>query len=106
MTVKPSGFEPARGSRTQGAIAPLALAAIALHLLLRFGIAKAAEVRGLPLDALPLVVCLGFGGGPLVLDLLRKVTRREFGSDLLAGISIVVSALLGEYLAGSLVVLM
>jgi cation transport ATPase len=32
--------------------------------------------------------------------------RREFGSDLLAGISIVTSVLLGEYLAGSLVVLM
>jgi P-type E1-E2 ATPase len=32
--------------------------------------------------------------------------RREFGSDLLAGISIVTSVLLGEYLAGSIVVLM
>ena len=30
----------------------------------------------------------------------------QFGSDLLAGISIVTSAILGEYLAGSLVVLM
>ncbi len=32
--------------------------------------------------------------------------RREFGSDLLAGISIVTSVILGEYLAGTLVVLM
>lgn len=35
-----------------------------------------------------------------------KAARREFGSDLLAGISIVVSVILGEYLAGTLVVLM
>ncbi len=31
---------------------------------------------------------------------------REFGSDLLAGLSIVTSAVIGEYLAGSIVVLM
>src|SRR5206468_2640743 len=36
----------------------------------------------------------------------RGLSRREFGSDLLAGISIVASVLLGEYLAGSVVVLM
>ncbi len=39
-------------------------------------------------------------------DLLKKLIRREFGSDLLAGISIVTSVLLGEYLAGTIVVLM
>ena len=37
---------------------------------------------------------------------MLKLLRREFGSDLLAGISIVTSVLLGEYLAGALVVLM
>ncbi|MDZ4850987.1 MAG: heavy metal translocating P-type ATPase [Pirellulaceae bacterium] len=46
------------------------------------------------------------GGIPLVYSLVRKLLGREFGSDLLAGISIVTSVLLGEYLAGSLVVLM
>lgn len=35
-----------------------------------------------------------------------KMGRGEFGSDLLAGISIFVSAVRGEYLAGALVVLM
>ena len=39
-------------------------------------------------------------------DLLRRIIRREFGSDLLAGLSIAASAVLGEYLAGSIVVLM
>ena len=42
----------------------------------------------------------------LVYELLSKLLKREFGSDLLAGISIVTSVLLGEYLAGSIVVLM
>jgi heavy metal translocating P-type ATPase len=54
----------------------------------------------------PLLVVLVIGGSPLVLDLLRKLAVAEFGSDLLAGISILTSAILGEYLAGSIVVLM
>jgi heavy metal translocating P-type ATPase len=46
------------------------------------------------------------GGAPLVIDLVRKAFVGDFGSDLLAGISIVTSLILGEYLAGSIVVLM
>lgn len=81
-------------------IAGLALIAIAAHLLLRgAGSSKfAAEV--------PLWAALILGGGPLVFELLRKVVKLEFGADLLAGISIVTSVILGEYLAGVLVVLM
>ena len=41
-----------------------------------------------------------------MVDLLIKLFRREFGSDLLAGMSIVTAVLLGEYLAGTFVVLM
>ena len=41
-----------------------------------------------------------------MIELLLKLIQREFGSDLLAGISIVTSVLLQEYLAGTLVVLM
>ena len=62
--------------------------------------------RGLTLAEVPLVVMLVFGGIPLVWDLLTKLFAGTFGSDLLAGISIVTSVLLGEYLAGVLVVLM
>lgn len=43
---------------------------------------------------------------PLLVPLTRKLARAEFGSDHLAGISIVTSVALGEYLAGSIVVLM
>ena len=62
--------------------------------------------RSLTLAELPLVVMLVLGGMPLVWDLLTKLFAGTFGSDLLAGISIVTSVLLGEYLAGVLVVLM
>lgn len=55
---------------------------------------------------IPLLATLAIGGIPLVYDLLRKLVKLEFGSDLLAGISIVTAVLLGEYLAGSIVVLM
>jgi heavy metal translocating P-type ATPase len=87
-------------------IAGLALAAIAAHLALRLTVGLTAEVRGLPVADLPLLLALGAGGVPLVLELLGKLVRGQFGSDLLAGISIVTSVLLGEYLAGTLVVLM
>src|SRR5262249_35405715 len=46
------------------------------------------------------------GGLPLVFELLVKLARRQFGSDVLAGMSIVTSVLLDEYLAGTVVVLM
>ena len=55
---------------------------------------------------LPLVAVLVAGGLPLVVDLATKLVTGRFGSDLLAGLSIVTSVILGEYLAGALVVLM
>ncbi|GJM17984.1 MAG: metal-transporting ATPase [Phycisphaeraceae bacterium] len=83
------------------AIAVLALAAIAAHLVIRYALdGSEASYR------LPLWIALIGGGGPLVLELAAKAIRREFGSDLLAGISIVTSILLDEHLAGVLVVLM
>jgi heavy metal translocating P-type ATPase len=90
----------------QTLIAALALLAIAGHLLLRVLPTAGAAVLGLPLPEVPLVIALVLGGTPLVGGLLVKLVRREFGSDLLAGISIVTSVLLHEYLAGTLVVLM
>src|SRR5262249_7138724 len=92
--------------RAQARIAGLTVAALGTHLALRCTARTTSPAGGLRVDQLPLLAALVLGGGSLVLELLRKVLRREFGSDLLAGISIVTSALLGEYLAGSLVVLM
>src|SRR5947209_7734201 len=53
-----------------------------------------------------LLVCLVFAGAPVVADLLRRILHREFGSDLLAGVSIVASASMHDYLPGMIVVLM
>ena len=96
------------GSRAQVVIAGIAIAAISIHLFLRFGLEISGEVLGFRWFDVPLIFALVFGGLPLVIDLLRKLFRGEFGSDLLAGISIVTSVWPGldEYLAGTLVVLM
>jgi heavy metal translocating P-type ATPase len=93
-------------SRKQALIACLALAAIGLHLLLRFGLGSGIMIGDLAAQDIPLLAALLFGGVPLVFDLLLKLVRGQFGSDLLAGISIVTAVLLKEYLAGTLVVLM
>lgn len=87
--------------RKSTVIAALALAGILAHVVLRFGFHLAPEIHRLPLLGL-----LGLGGLPLLYDLLRKLLRREFGSDLLGGISIITSVLLGEYVAGAIIVLM
>ncbi len=88
-------------ARKDALIASLALAAIATYLVLRFAVGLEARWA-----KAPLIFALAMGGVPLVFELAVRAWRRQFGSDLLAGISIVTSVLLEEYLAGTLVVLM
>ena len=87
-------------------IAALAIAGIAIHLALRASLGVERMSGPVRLVDLPLLAVLLFGGVPLVATLLGQLFRREFGSDLLAGVSIVTSVVLDEYLAGALVVLM
>ena len=87
--------------RRTSVIALFAAMAILVHLVLRFSLRTTPGIY-----QIPLLATLVFGGIPLVYELARNLLRREFGSDLLAGISIVTSVLLNEYLAGSIVVLM
>ena len=82
-------------------IALLTLVGILVHLTLRY----VNSLTGSPAN-LPLLVALLIGGVPLVLRLTWRGLHGRFGSDHLAGISIIASALLGQYLAGSIVVLM
>lgn len=96
-----SSFAEFWTSRGMVIIAGVAIAGIAAHLVLRYGLHLHTGAH-----QVPLWVVLVFGGIPLVMELAAKLIRFEFGSDLLAGISIVTAVLLGEYLAGSLVVLM
>jgi heavy metal translocating P-type ATPase len=79
-------------------IAVGAVVALALHVVL---------IRVNPAAAdWPLWAALSIGGGLLIKDLIAGLFRGEWQADLLAGISIVTAALLGQYVAGTLVVLM
>ena len=82
-------------------IAGFTVLATALHLILRY----ATNTR--PLFALlPLFAALLIGGIPMVFELAENLIKREFGSDLLAGVSILTAVLLGQYLVATIVVLM
>jgi len=82
-------------------IAGFTLVAIALHVVLKYAFHCPRLQSNLPLFAALLV-----GGVPMVWELLKKFWKREFGSDLLAGISIITAILLREYLVAAIVVLM
>lgn len=82
-------------------IAATAVIGLILYIICRYVISAAARQAHWILIAVLLT-----GGVPLVIDLAKKALAGEFGSDLLAGLSIVTSAVIGEYLAGSIVVLM
>ena len=106
MDAAPAARTPSSRFSLETLIAVLAIVAIAAHLVMRYALRVGGDVRGLPVYELPLVVALALGGVPLVAALVRDVLRRQFSSDLLAGIAIVTSVILGEYLAGTFVVLM
>jgi len=82
-------------------IAVVTVLAIGATLVLLYAVHSAESVA-----YLPVLLVLSVGGSILVGKLIAGTFKGEFGSDLLAGISIVTSLLLGEYLAGALVVLM
>ena len=82
-------------------IALLSITAIVLHLLLRFSLHAEARIH-----QVPLLATLVLGGLPLLFGIVRRLLKREFGADVLGGLAIVTSTLLGEYLAGAIIVLM
>ncbi len=86
---------------TELRIAILSLCGITLHL-----VAMVFVNATHPAAQIPLYVVFILGGIPLVWELGRKALRGEFGSDLLAGLSIVTSVFLDQCLAGAFVVLM
>src|SRR5499427_5460286 len=90
-------FAPSR----ETLIAGFTLLAILLHVALRYFFHFPARTSNLPLFS-----ALVLGGAPLVWELLKKLLKRQFGSDLLAGISILTAVALREYLVASIVVLM
>jgi len=81
-------------------IALLSILGIAVYLVARFLLHLPPRLSNWSLIAVLLA------GTPLLFDLLKKLIAFEVGSDALAGISIITSAILGEYLAGAIIVLM
>jgi heavy metal translocating P-type ATPase len=82
-------------------IASLALLAIVLYVILNYALNVPSIQANLPLFA-----ALIIGGLPMVWKLLHEIWSRKFGSDLLAGISIITAILMKEYLVATIVVLM
>jgi heavy metal translocating P-type ATPase len=82
-------------------IAAFTLVAIVLHVALRYAFHLSSVTFNLPL-----LGALAIGGVPMVWELLRKIAKRQFGSDLLAGVSIFTAVLLGDFLVAAIVVLM
>jgi len=81
-------------------IALLVLLFIAGHLLLRFALNGELQRA-----AWPLFAALA-AGVLLVVDLAKKLFHGQFGSDLIAGVSIVSAVLMREYLVAAVVILM
>jgi len=82
-------------------LAILAASGISVHLFLRYAWRVSPH-----LASTPLYVVLLLGGTPLLFMLGRRLLALEFGSDLLAGVSIATAVILGQYLVASIVVLM
>jgi heavy metal translocating P-type ATPase len=105
MSQHPSASEP-NLLRWSVPIAVVAVAGIVLALTLLATVPEAVTVWSVRVADLPLLFVLATGGSVLVFGLIVNVFRGEFGSDLLAGLSIVTAAVQGDFLAGALVVLM
>ena len=94
------GFERLRGSWDRIA-AIIALIAISLHLLSRYGL----HISGV-FSVMPLWIAIVTGGLPLLYNLLLQIWKRQFGADFLAGLSIVTATLMGELLVATIIILM
>src|SRR5436305_1951713 len=93
-----SPASPGRLMSKTASIAFASLLGIAIYLVARFAFhTRFAEWA---------LIAVLLAGVPLLYDLLKKLAAFEVGADALAGISIITAAILGEYLAGAIIVLM
>ncbi len=89
-------------SKWQMLIAIASLIAIALHFILN----DTQLMVGLRLADIPLFALIIIGGIPLVTQVAIKMFRGSVGADFLGGIELVAAAVLEQYLASALIVLM
>jgi heavy metal translocating P-type ATPase len=92
---RPAFFSP------ETIIAAFATLSVLLFLTLRYLLVTSRSTA-----MIPLYVALVVGGVPILFDLARQLLKREVGTDVLAGLAIITSVLLGEYLVGAIIVLM
>lgn len=97
----PHRAESAERTQFEPYIAAMCLGAIAWHLIARYAVHASEKSANLPL-----LIAIIIGGIPLLFSLVRRIATGQFGSDLIAGMSIITSVVLGEYLAGAVIVLM
>lgn len=102
VPAKPIFLSPA--ARWQWILLSANLIAIALHFVLRR--ADLPPVHALDAENIPLLAVIILGGVPLIVQMLLKIFRGDFGADLLAALALVTGAWLGEYLAATLIILM
>lgn len=124
MTKQP----PSTSTASENSIAVLSLLGISAYLLMRYGLDTGYETYTLNINTqlssrleplfqgrfifstelveTPLLIVLLIGGLYQVFQLIGDLVKGDFGADMLAGVSIITSVLLDQYLAGSLVVLM
>ncbi len=84
-------------------IAFLSLISIALHFALR-GVPS--QFYGQPWANIPLLFMIGIGGAVMLFQIAAKMLKGNFGVDLLAAVSLLTAAWLGENLAAVLIILM
>lgn len=102
----PEGILPRWLRSVHTLIAIFTVLTLIAHIWLRYALPDSPAVGWQAPANWPLIAALIIGGIPLVWELFTAMLRGQFGSDLLAGISIVTSVFLQEYLAGAIVVLM
>jgi len=87
----PSGL-----NKWETGVAFAALAAMLLH----FALIKT------PWRDMPLLAVIVLGGVPLLIQIGAKLLKKDFGADLMAAVALITAGILGEYLAGALIILM
>jgi heavy metal translocating P-type ATPase len=102
----PEGILPRWLRSVHTLIAIFTVLTLIAHIWLRYALPDSPAVGWQAPANWPLLAALIIGGIPLVWELFTAMLKGQFGSDLLAGISIVTSVFLQEYLAGAIVVLM
>ncbi|OJW51578.1 MAG: metal-transporting ATPase [Alphaproteobacteria bacterium 41-28] len=80
------------------------LVAIVFYFLI--GMASFQPIHAIPAKDIPLLIGIIICGVPLIFQILFKLFKRDLGADSLAALAVITAVYLGEYLAGTIVLLM